>query len=41
MVKKPKNERQLSEAVSSFGSLASGCKKCLRKSFNEAHRRNS
>ena len=39
MVKKPKNERQLSEFVSSFGSLASGCKKCLRKSFNEAHRK--
>jgi hypothetical protein len=40
MVKKPKNERQLSEAVSSFGSIASGCTKCLRKSWKKAHKRN-
>ena len=37
MVKKPKNERQLQKSVSSFGTLASGCKKCLRKSL-EKHR---
>tara|TARA_R110000824_G_scaffold94031_1_gene227261 strand:- start:474 stop:617 length:144 start_codon:yes stop_codon:yes gene_type:complete len=41
MVKKSKNERQLSEAVSSFGSIASGCTKCLKKSFKEAQERNS
>jgi hypothetical protein len=39
MVKKPKNERQLSEAVLSFGSLASGCKKCLNKSLKEHMKR--
>jgi hypothetical protein len=37
MVKKPKNERELQKSVSSFGTLASGCKKCLRKSL-EKHR---
>ena len=35
MVKKPKNERQLQKSVSSFGILASGCKKCLNKSLKK------
>jgi hypothetical protein len=38
MVKKSKNERQLQKSVSSFGILASGCKKCLNKSLKK-HRK--